>query len=409
MTETLHIEISGHGDSQWRVVERSHLTIENIHRVSFDAVELTKLIAEINHCILNAGSDDTAQRAHLRRLGARVAELILPVTLRDKVANAVAGVEFFLDDAAIHLPIELLPHQNGILAECVPVSRRWVSERPPGACAGTVRGSRKQALIVADPAGDLPGAAEEGAFVFRKLRSGTAGYQCRYLGRAVTKAELSQELPDTDLLHLAGHYVSSGLSGNGSGLRVADGLWYPHNSFHAPEIVFANCCRAGTTDDMGDDISLIGCFLQRGSRHVVAPFLPVPDGTATLFAREFYLAWEQGIGVARAVHAAREKLGLIGWSYRHFGPIAEADTPTTATTPPSLGDKKRNIPILVAIAVLVLMGILIWLAAANRKTPEIAETESVPKPIADKIDQAFQEKQETRPRARVAREIVGEF
>lgn len=320
--DSLRVEITLSRPGEWRVVERSHSAAESVSRIAFAESELSDLLVEIQQCLLDANASMEAQRSRLRRLGGRLAEISLPAMLREKIASAKGTIEFFLDDDSVPLPVELFPNGDTVLAEALPVSRHWFCENAV-AFSGRAPGRARQILIVADPAENLPGAQNEGEALLRKLRSRGKGWNCRFLGRAVTGAELARELPDTDVLHLAAHYIM-GDSESASGVVLADGLWMPPASSHTPDLVFANCCRAGLPAGNDGELSLVGRFLRQGTRNVIAPFLPASDTVGKLFASAFYQSFLSGKEVALAVWEARKAVGPAGWIYWHFGAVNEA-------------------------------------------------------------------------------------
>lgn len=341
--DSLRIEITLSKPGEWRVVERSHSAAESVARVPFTESEFSDLLSEIQLCLCDANASQEAQRSRLCRLGGRLAEISLPVTLRGKVAATREPVEFFLDDTAVLLPVELFPCGDTVLAEAVPVSRHWFCENalspikiPPS--------KARQILIVADPAENLPGAQREGEELLRKLRSLGKGWNCRFLGRAVTGAELARELPDTDVLHLAAHYAIEE-SESTSGVALVDGLWMPSSSSHTPNVVFANCCRAGLPSGNNGELSLVGRFLRQGTGHVIAPFLPASDSVGKSFASAFYQSFFSGKEVALAVWEARKAVGSASWIYWHFGVIS-----STKSIP---GERRLALPVMVAILLLI--------------------------------------------------------
>ena len=325
-SRALRIEITLPKPGEWRVVERSHLAAEDVSRVVFQETELTDVLMEINACLLDANTGMDVRRGRLHRLGARLAELVLPLRLREKITLTPTQIEFFLDDASVLLPVELFPSGDSVLAETMPVSRHWFCENAL-TVAEHGAGKQKQALVVADPAEDLSGASTEGQAIFRLLRSLRKEWQYRFFGRTFTCAELARELPNTDLLHLAAHYKTGGAESS-PGIVMADGVWMPSQSTHTPGIVFANCCRAGLTNDSAGELSLVGRFLRQGTRDVVAPYLPVSDETAKEFASVFYRSFFKTSNVALAVWEARRATGPAGWMYWHFGamPTTQAGT-----------------------------------------------------------------------------------
>ena len=385
MPEPLRIEISAASPGEWRVVKRSHHAAENIFRVGFIEAELSELLDELGHCLMDANASLELQCAHLRRLSGRLAELVLPMVLREKIAVWKSAVEFFVDDSAMRIPVELFPNGETVLADAVPVSRHWFCESivPTDHEDGK---SGVQALIIADPAGTLPEAQSEGESVFRFLRSSGNGWNCRFLGQEVTVAELSRELPNTDLIHLAAHYTSDE-SKSTSGVVMSDGLWLPWGLSLAPRLVFANCCRAGLAAH-GSDLSLAGRFLKQGSRHVVAPFLPVSDRVATLFAKEFYRSLAKGMEVSQAVWRARKTTGPPGWIYWHFGPAEEHHRVQNEQ-----GKRFHTYPLLVLLAIIVFYFVAASLSRSDAPESAILDIPVVQEPtVVQRTPQIIEEK-----------------
>lgn len=363
MPEVLRIEISCLKPGEWRVIERTHHAAENMARVAYHEVELRELLGEIRQCLLDADADMNGQHVRLRRLGSRLAEMTLPAALREKVSSWQSPIEFFLDDISNILPVELFPSGETVLADALPVSRHWFCENasvPPPKRTDKIL----QVLIVADPAEDLPDAQKEGEYLFRKIR-GTKELKCRYLGRAVTCAELSRELPDSNILHIAAHYRAGNLE-DASGVALSDGLWMPSANTQTPELVFANCCRAGLTTSDNGSLSLVGHFLQSGSRHVIAPFLPVPDRVGLAVAKEFYHSLTSGVGVSEALLSARRLVGPSSWLYWYFGS-------TSSSSSSSVFMQQQNTKVRSIIGWLLILFMIVAMAwflfPSNQSTP----------------------------------------
>lgn len=387
MHESLRIEISRPRPGEWRVVERSHHAAESVFQIPFDADELAELLIEINACLLDANANPEPQMARLRRLGGRLAEMTLPQMLREKLSTHAGLAEFFLDDASIILPVELYPHSDAVLGEAMPVSRHWFCEGSRAAPRpGQVESNKDvQVLIVADPAENLPAAQQEGKALLRKLRS-QKGWKCRYSGRAMTVAGLSRELPDTDVFHLAAHY-SAGEKQNAPGIMMADGRWLPADVFPTPEVVFVNCCHAGMP--VGDDgnLSLAGYFLKHGSRHVIAPFLPVSDQAAAQFAKAFYEAFLLSNDVGRAVWSAKRAVGPASWMYWHFGPASKYQS---RETPQATHKKRRYFPTIILALAAIFVAALPWMVPVGRSpapNPEAIATVENTAPIPFQLEE----------------------
>lgn len=220
------------------------------------------------------------------------------------------------------MPLELVPNRDGSLVEHVPVLRYWLSghndfdgseQKPVG----------KQVLVIADPNNEkaLIGASQEGSELLRLFRTFGKEYYCRLLGRSVSSMDIFREIPGTDLLHLAGHYTTrqSGNSIEEGFVLAGDELWLPQQSTQqAPRFVFANCCRAGLISSPGNSLSLVGNLLKSGTKDIIAPYLPIHDHTAKLFALKFYELFLKGESISSAVFHARQIIGPASWSYWHI-------------------------------------------------------------------------------------------
>lgn len=317
----LIIEITLASPGVFRVTERSSGASSAVHKVAFKENDLDALIAEMHRNLFDINTNDALPVSSFRRLGAQIAALALPPGIYAKLEQASNTVLFYLDDYSLRIPVEILPCQDSVLAERVPVIRHWLYEANQDSSRenGTANErAAKRALIVADPAGDLPSAAAEGQSVMQLLREKKTPWQCRYLGHSVTAEKVTRELPDTELLHIAAHY-HTGRENEGHGISLSDGVWLPDRIPHTPDILFLNCCRAGQIGKYRDSQSLIGKFLQQGTQHIIAPFLPTSDVIAKRFADEFYRVFDGEDTVAESVLKARQALGAIGLLYLHYG------------------------------------------------------------------------------------------
>lgn len=323
----LTIEITLVSSGVLRVIERSSSASTAIHKVLFDENALDALIAETHRSLFAINTNNDLPANSFRRLGAQIAALVLPQEINGKVERVTDAVDFYLDDYSLKIPIEILPCQDNVLAAKVPVIRHWLydaNNATPGKVDLVGAKATKNALLVADPAGDLPSAAEEGQSIMRFLKEKKTPWRCRYLGHSVTADAVTHELPDTELLHIAAHY-HDGSDKEGHGISVSDGLWLPDRIPHTPDIIFLNCCRAGQIYNDHGSQSLIGKFLQHGTQHVIAPFLPTSDVIAKRFAEEFYRVFDTPDTVMESVFKTRQALGAIGLLYLHYGTQIEKD------------------------------------------------------------------------------------
>ncbi len=157
-------------------------------------------------------------------------------------------------------------------------------------------------VVIGDPRGDLPAAAEEARWV-----AGRVGASAR-LGPEAGRGAFAASR-DADLLHVAAHAAEGP---EGAALRLADGdLGAPEIAALTPAarvVVLASCASAASRDGTGWG-SLAAAFLVAGAEAVVATQWSVDDGDAANVVKSLY---EYGPGLrgdpARALAAAQARL-----------------------------------------------------------------------------------------------------
>jgi hypothetical protein len=147
------------------------------------------------------------------------------------------------------------------------------------------------ALVVADPAGDLPGAREEGRFVATQLPGARL-----LLGAEASRAAVRAALEGAPVWHFAGHGVLTDDDPFAAHLRLAAGerLTVADVLIERPGVplVVLDGCETGgdSTLENGERIGLPAAFLAAGTRAVIAADRVVTDAEALAFARRFYAA-----------------------------------------------------------------------------------------------------------------------
>ena len=183
----------------------------------------------------------------------------------------------------------------------------------------------RQALVVVDPAGDLPAARAEADAVRTALqRSQWKVDDLR--GAAADGETVRRALGATDLLHYAGHATFGGADGVDSALSLAQGSRLtPADILALPRVpgmvALFGCDTAhesatGTLDALG----LTSAFLVAGAHVVVATSRAVDDGLARDLAGEFYArltvspAPDEGRALRDAVLALRDRSPASDWA-----------------------------------------------------------------------------------------------
>jgi CHAT domain-containing protein len=162
------------------------------------------------------------------------------------------------------------------------------------------------AVVIADPRGDLPGAAAEGSVVAEALGPGT-----QRSGSGTSSPATRDQLwaaCDARLLHVAGHV---GVQGRWRALRLADGDVDPAEMVQrrlAPRIaVLAGCGSAAATDEEGWG-SIAAALLESGTAVVIATDRSVGDAASLSVMRDFYAQSDWHTDPARALARVQQAL-----------------------------------------------------------------------------------------------------
>jgi CHAT domain-containing protein len=190
----------------------------------------------------------------------------------------------------------------------------------------------RRALVVADPRGDLPGAAAEAVAVRRVLQSGPQPWRTDELAEGAASAdEVRRRLVTTELFHYAGHGSFAGLGGWDSSLLLAKDTRLTLGDLLAldrlPRWVVLSGCDTGrsTAEAPVAGLGLAHAFLLAGSRAVIASTRPTDDRTLPAFFAELYRQWQREPDLAAALQRAqlawRQRTPTADWaSFRLFEP-----------------------------------------------------------------------------------------
>jgi CHAT domain-containing protein len=168
----------------------------------------------------------------------------------------------------------------------------------------------KNALVLADPTRDLPGARREGELVASLLRQAGIEVTLRE-GDQVTRRGFLEAGRDFDLVHYAGHGSfdldrSSFLGVADGPLLLADLLTGPWR----PRLVVLNACRSGVRKVhlLDETLSMASGFLAAGVGAVVSTLWPVGDDVALRFAGTLYADLVRGRAIGDAYQASLVRL-----------------------------------------------------------------------------------------------------
>jgi pimeloyl-ACP methyl ester carboxylesterase len=297
--------------------------------------------ATLHATIARAGSHSLGN-GDLADCGGTLASLLLATSVREGLAATVHRPLVVVHDReASRVPWETLCIGGTHPALERGVSRRYESEDLSVARWSDDRRTdgAPRVLMVVNPTGDLPGAAEEGAALGERLV--TAGCRVQRLEgaqaahRRVLEAAVSGE---SDVLHFAGHGFFDEADPGRSGLVCAGGEVLRGADFDGvaqlPSLVFFNACEAARVRRDGDEArqrllglrrssGLAEAILNGGVANFLGTHWPVGDGAALAFSSTLYGHLLEGRSLGEAVLAARRVVfdsGSIDWAdYVHYG------------------------------------------------------------------------------------------
>jgi CHAT domain-containing protein len=191
---------------------------------------------------------------------------------------------------------------------------------------------QRRALLVADPRGDLPGAAAESVAVRHVLQLGPRPWTIDELStKAASLDAVRKRLAGADLFHYAGHGSFSGFGGWDSTLLLAGNTHLILGDLLAldslPRWVVLSGCDTGRSSAEAPvaGLGLAHAFLLAGSEAVVASTRPTDDRTLPTFFTDLYQEWQQhgdldlGTALQRAQLAWRKQNPAADWaSFRLF-------------------------------------------------------------------------------------------
>ncbi|MCA9562582.1 MAG: CHAT domain-containing protein [Myxococcales bacterium] len=303
------------------------LDLEHVLKVS-DQLEGWVRAANSNGRQLDGGPEV------LRRSGSLLAHMVFPPALLDLLRKLPGGfLQIGASDRLQPVPFELAYDGRSFLAERFAISRSVIGTtiEPPAKQGETNR----RALVVGDPAGDLPEAYNEGIGV-RDCLGELADLRVDFVSTRVTRDALLELLSSPyELLHYAGHIDPEGLRLVDGHLAFADirkvlpssGSW----------MVFLNGC-SGADGARG----LARDFLECGTTHVVAPRFDLPDQVGKEIALRAFSHWNRGCAISEGIRRARQEMGerrsddTLWMDYWHLGdgtesvPWADPDPPARA-------------------------------------------------------------------------------
>jgi len=276
----------------------------------------------------------------IKACGARLYHHLLTPRIQEQLRGLTgASLVLTIDDTLVQIPWELLFDGQTFLCRRFSMGRIVRTQQALGEEKTPRPRQALKVLIIADPQGNLPAAAQEGQTIREVLGGDRSRLQVEVRGREARIPALVRDLAQYDVLHYAGHADYDLQDPAQSGWFMADGkltaseLLRLAGQSPLPALVFCNACRSGQTDVWQDQpamaqgiYGLANAFLRAGAHQYIGTFWEIPDQPSCAFAVEFYQALTHGAPVgdalrlAREAAAARDGEGSVVWaSYVLYG------------------------------------------------------------------------------------------
>lgn len=235
------------------------------------------------------------------------------------------------DVASSRLPFEMLlvgcdlrPALNGGITRKLSVSGAGYERQFPK----PARKGRLRVLMISDPNEDLPGARNEASVVKGILKRLSNVDLIELTGEDASRANVTRELAEADILHYCGHAYFRGEGDDQSGLILADGDLTGtdlRGIDPLPRMAFVNACEAGRVRGNADSTAaaFAELFLRSGVDAYLGTFWEVGDEAAMVFAERVYTSLASGKTLEGATLDGRKSLfekSLPDWAnYMLFG------------------------------------------------------------------------------------------
>ena len=329
--------------------------LRTVRQVEDVAVSMAAIDRRCRHLVeaLNAanrrGTLSAELTAKLKETGQLFRDELFSTPIKEKLNTAGARhLILSLDDSLVHIPWELLHDGEAFLGRRFAVGRIVRTRRPVVSNRERPLGQPLSMLILADPAGDLAAAYEEGIYLRDRVERLENRLRVTFRSGEMTADFLRTRIRDFDLVHFAGHADYEEHQPEESGWRLGNQRFSAAQVMKMsgtgvmPALVFANACqsaRSGVPDALGDVqqhiFGMANAFILAGVKHYVGTFWEVSDESSRRFAGAFYGHLMAGRTVGGALQDARQTLiGDVGEANLIWASYVLYGDPTTAYLPP---------------------------------------------------------------------------
>lgn len=312
---TISLQKPGKSISSYQIIETSKDKIKT---------HCQKLIETINQ---SARQTDKKQVSSewIKETGQILCDELLPSSIKQALRSTKASCLILkLDDYLVDIPWELLCLNNQFLCERFNMGRVVMTRQSISETDERKESGPKKLWILANPGGDLPGAASEGLQIcdFMDEISEDKTPIIANLDTSITIDKIKTNIRNSDLVHFAGHVNYHPRDPEQSGWKLSDNKLFSvrdvdkmSGSGKMPYMIFSNACQSARTEEWewkenarDDSSSLVNAYMRAGVKHYLGTSFEIMDEPGSRFAIAFYEKILSGMSIGQSVKEARLEL-----------------------------------------------------------------------------------------------------
>ncbi|MBF0451651.1 MAG: CHAT domain-containing protein [Candidatus Magnetomorum sp.] len=312
---TISLQKPGKSISSYQVIETSKEKIKTHCR---------KLIETINQSARQTEKKQLSSE-WIKETGQILCDELLPSSIKQALRTTTASCLILkLDDYLVDIPWELLCLNNQFLCQRfnmgrVVMTRQSISETDERKDSGP-----KKLWILANPCGDLPGAASEGLQIcdFMDEISENQIPIIADMDTSTSIDKIKTNIRNSDFVHFAGHVNYHPRDPEQSGWKLPDKKLFTvrdvdkmSGSGKMPDLIFSNACQSARTEEWewkenarDDSSSLVNAYMRAGVKHYLGTNFEIMDEPGSRFAITFYKKLLSGMSIGQSVKEARIEL-----------------------------------------------------------------------------------------------------
>jgi len=294
-------------------------TVQSYDAHQLDLEQIADTSARINETIRLANLDGALRQASvdLESHGKVLFELLFPEGVKRQLRQLKN--EFLvlkLDDVCVHIPWELANDGHDFLCCRFSMGRIVRTSQSIRHARRPLPTETLSLLVLSDPSGNLPAAAQEGKELYDLCRHDSR-VEMTWLNGRVQRDQVVNHLAQHDIVHYCGHAEHNPQDPDESAWLLSDGhlaagsfRGYTERGEAFPLLVFNNACHGGDTAAWGQLTSgwsygFANALLLAGCNHYVGAVCELLDAGSKEVSKVFYRSIISGHPVGRALRHAR--------------------------------------------------------------------------------------------------------